>query len=241
MKEVLHTSGRNDNRCMEADVVVFRGDTMIKPASSSLRSPHTIRSRRSLGRNGTRFEPSSTSASRKRESSRLGGKDVFLTKLPQKSRRDQVYVYVSTAAPASLQAGRDLRDQTFLSQLDYLATSNAAFDSVWRSPLPTAKFMISSYDAFLRPLHMRLPVIGFGDSAVACDDGHSVGARILRRISERYSRGIHRDVHAKSQQHSLLQSRTLGDVDGDHSFTARIEQISVLFRHRGGGLSRTRV
>ena len=100
--------------------------------------------------------------------------------------RSQVYVYVSTAAPASLQAGRDLRDQTFLSQLDYLATSNAAFDSVWRSPLPTAKFMISSYDAFLRPLHMRLPVIGFGDSAVACDDGHSVGARILRRISERY-------------------------------------------------------
>ena len=66
MKEVLHTSGRNDNRCMEADVVVFRGDTMIKPASSSLRSPHTIRSRRSLGRNGTRFEPSSASASRKR-------------------------------------------------------------------------------------------------------------------------------------------------------------------------------
>ena len=186
VKEVLHTNGRNDNRCMEADVVVFRGDTMIKPASSSLKSPHTMRSRRSLGRNGTRFEPSSTSASRKRESSRLGGKDVFLTKLPQKSRRDQVYVYVSTAAPASLQAGRDLRDQTFLSQLDYLATSNAAFDSVWRSPLPTAKFMISSYDAFLRPLHMRLPVIGFGDSAVACDDGHSVGARILRRISERY-------------------------------------------------------
>ena len=124
MKEVLHTNGRNDNRCMEADVVVFRGDTMIKPASSSLRSPHTIRSRRSLGRNGRALSRLRRAVSQE-GGSRLGGKDVFLTKLPQKSRRDQVYVYVSTAAPASLQAGRDLRDQTFLSQLDYLATSNA--------------------------------------------------------------------------------------------------------------------
>ena len=187
VKEVLHTNGRNDDRCMEADVVVFRGDTMTKPVLSSLKSAHAVRLRHESGETATRTESStSTSASRKRESSRLGREDVFLTKLPQKSRRDQVYVYVSTAAPAALQTGRDLRDQTFLSQVDYLATSNAAFDSMWRSPLPTAKFMISSYDAFLRPLHMRLPVIGFGDSAVACNDGHSVGARILRRISEKY-------------------------------------------------------
>lgn len=73
-----------------------------------------------------------------------------------------------------------------LSQVDYLATSNSALESVWRSPLPTAKFMISSFDAFLRPFRMRVPLIGFGDSAAACKHGRSVGAHILRRISQKY-------------------------------------------------------
>ena len=112
--------------------------------------------------------------------------DHTLTRLPSKRRRDQVYVYVSTAAPASEKAGKDLRDRNLLSQVDYLASSNPALESVWRSPLPSAKFMISSYDAFLRPWRMRLPVIGFGDSATACKHGRSPAARILQKISERW-------------------------------------------------------
>jgi hypothetical protein len=46
--------------------------------------------------------------------------------------------------------------------------------------------MISSYDAFLRPFHMRIPIIGYGDSATACAHGNSVGSAILRRISKKY-------------------------------------------------------
>lgn len=212
VKEVLHTNSRSEERCMEADVVIFRGDTMLKPSSSlgvkrrlaksSARSAgssdkadgNATASARSLLRERLRKAPeaarraSNGAVASTHAHAKLGnpGEDIFVTHLPQKSRRDQVYMYVSTAAPAAEQTGQDLRDQMLLSQVDYLATSNSALESVWRSPLPTAKFMISSFDAFLRPFRMRVPLIGFGDSAAACKHGRSVGAHILRRISQKY-------------------------------------------------------
>jgi len=214
VKEVLHTNSRSEQRCLEADVVIFRGDTMLKPSSSLGVKRRLAKSgARSAAGGGDEADGNATASARSllRERSRnapeaakshasngavastharakLGdpGEDMFVTHLPQKSRRDQVYMYVSTAAPAAEQAGQDLRDQMLLSQVDYLATSNSALESVWRSPLPTAKFMISSFDAFLRPFRMRVPLIGFGDSAAACKHGRSVGAHILRRISQKY-------------------------------------------------------
>jgi hypothetical protein len=181
VKEVMHTNKMTEGKCLEADVVVFRGDSMIKSLAklgtpSSAPTPKT---------NATRHNPAKQSG-RKASAATLVEKDFLVTSLPSKARRDQVYVYVSTSAPASLVSGQDLRDQLLLSQVDYLATSNSAIESVWRSPLPTAKFMISSYDAFLRPFHMRIPIIGYGDSATACAHGNSVGSAILRRISKKY-------------------------------------------------------
>jgi len=192
VKQVLHTNGRSDAQCMNADVIVFRGDTMVKAATAKLgklqgmerddaksKRPSRLGSvRRALAPHAKPTVPAKSPAPAATEN--------FVTRLPQKRRRGQVYVYVSTAAPASVQAGIDLRDRTLLSQVDYLASSNPALESVWRSPLPSAKLMISSYDAFIRPWNMRLPVIGFGDSASACKHGHSVGAHILRRISQKW-------------------------------------------------------
>jgi len=181
VKEVMHTNKITEGKCLEADVVVFRGDSMIK-SLSKLSTPSSAPTPKT---NATRHKSPNT-LRRRASSAPLVETDVLVTSLPSKARRDQVYVYVSTSAPASLVSGQDLRDQLLLSQVDYLATSNSAYESVWRSPLPTAKFMISSYDAFLRPFHMRIPIIGYGDSAAACAHGNSVGSAILRRISKKY-------------------------------------------------------
>ena len=181
VKEVMHTNKITEGKCLEADVVVFRGDSMIK-SLSKLSTPSSAPTPKT---NATRYKSPNT-LRRRASSAPLVETDVLVTSLPSKARRDQVYVYVSTSAPASLVSGQDLRDQLLLSQVDYLATSNSAYESVWRSPLPTAKFMISSYDAFLRPFHMRIPIIGYGDSATACAHGNSVGSAILRRISKKY-------------------------------------------------------
>jgi len=181
VKEVMHTNKITEGKCLEADVVVFRGDSMIK-SLSKLSTPSSAPTPKT---NATRYKSPNT-LRRRASSAPLVETDVLVTSLPSKARRDQVYVYVSTSAPASLVSGQDLRDQLLLSQVDYLATSNSAYESVWRSPLPTAKFMISSYDAFLRPFHMRIPIIGYGDSAAACAHGNSVGSAILRRISKKY-------------------------------------------------------
>ncbi|CEG00068.1 Glycosyl transferase, family 10 [Ostreococcus tauri] len=201
VKDVMHTNGRSDSRCMDADVVVFRGDSMVSKmdprlgnSAESRKHSEFARARMArMGANKARVaklgEPRRASPSGRGHSQAPSGDqswDHTLTRLPSKRRRDQVYVYVSTAAPASEKAGKDLRDRNLLSQVDYLASSNPALESVWRSPLPSAKFMISSYDAFLRPWRMRLPVIGFGDSATACKHGRSPAARILQKISERW-------------------------------------------------------
>ena len=206
VKQVLHTNGRSDAQCMNADVIVFRGDTMVKAASAKLgklrmedREKQTSTPlsklgsvRRALAPHAKPTTPAphakSTPAphTKTTPAATTTWTENLVTHLPQKRRREQVYVYVSTAAPASVQAGSDLRDRALLSQVDYLASSNPALESVWRSPLPSAKLMISSYDAFIRPWNMRLPVIGFGDSATACKHGHSVGSHILRRISQKW-------------------------------------------------------
>ena len=181
VKEVTHSNSRSAKECLQADVVVFRGDTVLREAKARLGANENVESARKalLGK-------ARSSKITDRSESHLGTVDEFLTRLPQKTRREQVFVYVSTASPGSVYAGEDLRDQVLLSEVDYLATSNRNMESVWRSPLPSAKFMISSFDAFIRPFSMRMPLLGFGDSITQCKHGNGVGAHILRRISEKF-------------------------------------------------------
>ena len=184
VKEVTHSNSRSSKQCLQADVVVFRGDTMLRDAKAKLgRTEMHRNSTRKAGRDASVLHPFRRRAHKE---ARLGVVDELLTQLPQKSRRDQVFVYVSTASPGSVYAGEDLRDQALLSEVDYLATSNRNIESVWRSPLPSAKFMISSFDAFIRPVNMRMPLLGFGDTITQCRHGSEVGAHILRRISEKF-------------------------------------------------------